>query len=1400
MASYKNPPSFNAEGSYDAWRVEVQFWQSITDIAKRQQAAVVALSLPPRYKEVALTIPLDELNVDDGMDKLLAVLDENFKKESLDSAYEAFHELETFRRGDLSMTECILHFEKVCNKLKKHNMTLPDEIMGCKLLEVADLQTSQKQMVLSAVKSLKFADVRSVLKRIFTSMGASDDRCPVEVKSEALVSHSRGNLKRFRRNSYRESVGDTRFKQKRMNPKKDGHVTKCLHCGSIFHYLKFCPDKDVPKAPEQALEATVEEEPDPGEATSLVTVALSTNPNLLLETLGSGILDTGCTSTVCGSVWFDDFISRLPEKDRNIQTWPSTVSVMFGNFGQQQSIFRARLPCIIGGQPCTIDADVIEGNLPLLLSKASMKKASLTLWMGEDKATIFNIPLELKSTASGHYFIDLLPTKTKEVLLTKQKFISKQHLDKLHKQFGHCTASALSKLLSSANYTFEKKDIESLVENCHSCRFKKRTRPKPVVSLPISSTFNDIIAMDLSYLPDGSLFLHIICLFSRFCVAVTVPGKTSHSILNRFYKHWIMVFGPPKQAVLTDNGLEFDNQEFRDFCEKMGFHTLTTPSYSPFCNGVVERHNAVLKETFRKISGDFSDLDNDTRLGMCVYSHNNLLNTYGFTPSQIAFGFMPKSLELTSSSPPSWDTEGVSSYISSRLQAIHRAREAYLEAQSSEKVTRALKSNIRSPDGDFTIGDWVYYKRQSSWFGPCKVVAVDCRVHFLRNGARLIKAHSFDLMAADETDHNLGNAQISVSGGQEYAAFDTNDKDVEQNGQDLSSDTENDISDILPSDGCLIDNVERTSPKIQKQSTKVAMKDSKIGKKGDIVKFSDNGNDYVVEILSRAGKATGKNRNCFNIQYLDPTNEKPGWIDLSSVSNVARVDPGDGNKSDCLFIDDCSSPQIEEAKQREIQSWRENGVFREITDTGEESIDTRWVITFKSTNEGLVPKARLVARGFQDENLTKSQTESPVIGRSVIRLLISVAALNNWDIKSFDVKTAFLQSKSIQRRVLIKPPKEAMSKALWLLRKPVYGLADASKEWFLTAKREFILMGLQQCFVEPCLFYQNSGGDVMGAVIAHVDDFMCIGSGSWLDSISKKIKAVFNIGKENGLPLTFTGLEISRGSQNEILVDQRSFVEKLVPLPVEGKAQEALASDALQTFRSILGQLQWISGQSRPDIAFIANSLGCDLPNTTWDRVNLLNKAIRRAVFNKDVWLKFSNINSLDNLCILVYSDAAFQNLPDGSSQCGNIAGILDRMSGIFHPFHWGSRKCKRIARSTLAAETLRLSSALDEIIFFRDIFALFIGKKVEIVAIIDSKQLLDALNSSKMVQEFRLRAEIASLKAFAETEAVTYRWFPTNLQLADCLTKRSAIPNLLLKVLSKGKICLKEELPIEGL
>ena len=91
MASYKNPPSLSDGVSYASWRSEVDIWRRMTDIAKAKQALAVTLSLTGQYKEVAISVSVDQLNSDEGMDALLAVMDANFQKESRGSAYEAYH-------------------------------------------------------------------------------------------------------------------------------------------------------------------------------------------------------------------------------------------------------------------------------------------------------------------------------------------------------------------------------------------------------------------------------------------------------------------------------------------------------------------------------------------------------------------------------------------------------------------------------------------------------------------------------------------------------------------------------------------------------------------------------------------------------------------------------------------------------------------------------------------------------------------------------------------------------------------------------------------------------------------------------------------------------------------------------------------------------------------------------------------------------------------------------------------------------------------------------------------------------------------------------------------------------------------------------------------------------------
>lgn len=54
------------------------------------------------------------------------------------------------------------------------------------------------------------------------------------------------------------------------------------------------------------------------------------------------------------------------------------------------------------------------------------------------------------------------------------------------------------------------------------------------------------------------------------------------------------------------------------------------------------------------------------------------------------------------------------------------------------------------------------------------------------------------------------------------------------------------------------------------------------------------------------------------------------------------------------------------AKCKEIKNWHDNNVFEEVRHEGQKCISTRWVCTLKESPTGPVPKAGLVARGFEE--------------------------------------------------------------------------------------------------------------------------------------------------------------------------------------------------------------------------------------------------------------------------------------------------------------------------------------------------------------------------------------------------------------------------------------------------
>ena len=77
--------------------------------------------------------------------------------------------------------------------------------------------------------------------------------------------------------------------------------------------------------------------------------------------------------------------------------------------------------------------------------------------------------------------------------------------------------------------------------------------------------------------------------------------------------------------------------------------------------------------------------------------------------------------------------------VSSNLDAIYKARQAFIANENSEKIRRALSRNIRtSGEIKHTTGNFLYYKHMDSdeLHGPAKVIGQDGQRVLVKNGSK----------------------------------------------------------------------------------------------------------------------------------------------------------------------------------------------------------------------------------------------------------------------------------------------------------------------------------------------------------------------------------------------------------------------------------------------------------------------------------------------------------------------------------------------------------------------------------------------------------------------------------------------------------------------------------------
>ena len=1421
-SSTAGPAAPTLGSSYLLFKKEVKLWTATTSIAAERQAGTILFKLPAKAKETAIELPVETLQngkkitvggveqTVSGVNCLLEVLDEIYLESMSKETFKCYDEFRKLnRKGNQQVNDFVLEFEKCLKRLKDHGINLPEPVLAYELLRACNVDDTKYSVAVTLVGELTYKNMKATIKNItqkkiekesslsegsgahlrvvkeeesayYTQKDCDEslddnwrydryDEYPDQHDDVYYNSYSRGRGK-FNRypsrgsSGYYSGRGMTRTPyhnrgmssgtsypsriNKKTNPKdSNGNVTACNACKSIFHYARECPELKNTKSNKSYLGKSEEITLLQNLRSDTTEDLPSTMEKFTRNNFGLGVLDSGCSTTVCGQDWLDVYIDSLDETEKQkVRYEDSNMQFNFGDNAPTRSTTRCIFPATVCDEGVNIKAQIVQDQIPLLIGKTTMKNAKMVLDFSNDTVSAFGVKQSLVFPESGHPSIPLSKRTIHQdvclcnvdscVFLGAAEGLQDEDkaAGKLHKQFAHPPAESLKSLLRSAGKLTKKlsEAIDAVSSSCMICRRFKQQSHRPVVCMPSAKDFNDTVAMDIKEYDKGKniYFQHMIDHKTRFSTAKVVRTKNKETVVQSVFTHWINVFGPPKQF-MTDNGGEYVNSSFVDLCEKFNVHIKTTGAEAPWSNGLVERHHSLLSRNVQKIVEE-TGCSIDIALAWACHAKNTLSNINGYSPYQLLFGKNPviKSIDDPYTSPTIIEDETPSETVAKNITAIYAARKHQMECEADEKIRRAMRSNIREVYSEsLETRDLVYYKRDNNkrWRGPGTVIGSEGKIVFVRHGGYVVRCHRSRVVKVNDlysSAKSENDPQHEIHSTEDDAFFDARtmmNTDIE-----LTRD---------PSIQPVVSDMIEFGPEPEETSEEVVI-------------------DESIENNSTPRKE----------QKLCDTKSK---LEKKKLTVVMKD----------------SDPFMNE-KNAEVEKWKQNSVYEETPinsiDENAEPISTRWV----TTDTGSKRKARLVARGFEEEPLNSTETVSPTCRKESLRLLFSLTASFEWNLKSLDISSAFLQGKPIQRLVYLLPPKEfAKPGIVWKLNKCVYGLSDAAKMWYINVREQIEKAGLKKCLYDDALFFSRADTHVNGLMTVHVDDFIYAGTQEFQSSVGNDILDCFQIKSQEMTSFLYLGLDVIQDPDSfEITVGQGKYIQDLKTIQLSNirKSQKthALNSSEYAQFRSGVGQINWLACQTRPDISFASCQLSNNVKDPNIADVLQYNKLVKKLQQEDDIPLSFKAIPSInEGVRLLTYSDAAYGNLTNSGSQCGYLVFIADITDNIKNLITWKSVKLDRVCTSTLAAESLALYKAVDHTLFIQKTIQQMLGEstKVMIECYVDNKGLLELINKTKDPTEKRLICTMASLREMVERAEIKVSYIPSKEMPADVLTKRGA-------------------------
>ena len=288
-------------------------------------------------------------------------------------------------------------------------------------------------------------------------------------------------------------------------------------------------------------------------------------------------------------------------------------------------------------------------------------------------------------------------------------------IERCHTEVGHMSVlKTLARIQEAYVWSGMRREVKEQLRKCGRCLVHTSRKVRvPMGEMPLASYPGQIIGVDLigsfTPAPDGSNYvLTVIDHCSGWGEAYPLVGKTNKQVWDRLQHDYFPRHGYP-EVLISDQGLEFNAGEFKEYLKGVGVAHHRTTSYHPQSNGRSERFNKTLKEIIRKLV--------DNRRGDWLPQLSVALTAYriakstttGYSPFFLHHGRHPR-VPLSKMLAP----EDPERTFQNRLEALSEAFRRAKVATAASRTYNRERLARRATAGELRVGDSVIIVAQEA--------------------------------------------------------------------------------------------------------------------------------------------------------------------------------------------------------------------------------------------------------------------------------------------------------------------------------------------------------------------------------------------------------------------------------------------------------------------------------------------------------------------------------------------------------------------------------------------------------------------------------------------------------------------------------------------------------------